>query len=125
MPATLPIMSLHLHYRLCIAEMNFYINVLRIFDDYVKELSDKKDVPDITKGIDHFKKEFIESRKEMDELRHQMHLAKMKLAAFAKTKNPLDFKEDEITSLKHKFETFKKSFAKLRTEFTEFEAKWL
>ncbi len=37
------IMSLHLGYRLWIAEMNFDINVLRIFNDYLEELSSKKD----------------------------------------------------------------------------------
>ena len=36
------IMTLHLEYRLWIAEMNADINVLRIFDDYLKELIRKK-----------------------------------------------------------------------------------
>ena len=35
-------MSLHLQYRLWIAELNFDINVLRIFGDYLTELRTKR-----------------------------------------------------------------------------------
>ena len=38
MNAAPTIMTLHLRYRLWIAEMNFDINVLRIFEDYIKVL---------------------------------------------------------------------------------------
>ena len=38
MPATPSVMSLHLQYRLWIAELNFDINVLRIFGDYLARI---------------------------------------------------------------------------------------
>lgn len=88
MNATPAIMTLHLRYRLWIAEMNFDINVLRIFEDYIKELSNINEQPKVKTGIADFKKKFGDIRKEIDELRHEMHLHKMKLASiYAKANN--------------------------------------
>ena len=84
MPNTPSIMGLHFRYRLWIAEMNSHINIIRIFDDYIAELSSKKNVPAIKEGIDQFKKEFVSLRQQIDDLRHEMHLSKMTLAADSK-----------------------------------------
>ena len=122
------VMSLHLRYRLWIAEMNFYINDLRIFDDYLKELTDKQKEPKVKAGIDYFEKQFIKIREEIDELRHEMHILKMKLAAYAKEGKPLDYKTyqgDHHTVLKQRYSNFRKAFDKVKSEFIEFEGKWL
>ena len=128
MPVAFPIMHLHLRYRLWIAEMNADINVLRIFNDYVLELDSKKRLPEVMKGIDLFKKQFISIRKEIDELSHEMHLIKMKLAAAARAKNPLSkksFREDNHKALKKRYTAFRKTFTKIKKEFGLFEGKWL
>ena len=120
-------MSLHLRYRLWIAEMNLDINVLRIFDDYLKEIATKKDEPEVKTGIDNFGKQFISLRKKIDELRHEMHLIKMKLAAYSKESKRLDYKTYKAAShkdLKKRYLTFRKEFDKVKDEFKDFEGKW-
>jgi len=74
----------HFRYRLWIAEMNLHINIMRIFDDYIAELNSKKNEPAVKKGIEKFQRQFLKLRKEIDELRHEMHLSKMTLAAYSK-----------------------------------------
>ena len=69
-------MSLHLRYRLWIAEMNSDIDVLRIFGDYLKELVSKGDNPEVKNRIDYFQQQFINLRKDIDELRDEMHILK-------------------------------------------------
>ncbi|HVU84928.1 MAG TPA: hypothetical protein VHC50_08810 [Puia sp.] len=128
MSATPSIMSLHLGYRLWIAEMNFDINILRIFNDYLEELSSKKDNAEVNDRIGYFEQRFREIRKEIDELRNEMHLLKMKLASFAREKKPLDYKtytEDNHLGIKSRYREFRKNFDGLRKEFEHFESKWL
>jgi hypothetical protein len=130
MPAKLSIMHLHLRYRLWIAEMNADITILRIFNDYLVELEAKKKglEAEVIKGIDHFKKLFIHLRKEIDQLSHEMHLIKMKLAAAARENKPPDnknFPRDNHSALLKSFTTFRKAFTKAKKEFGLFEGKWL
>lgn len=121
-------MKLHLRYRLYIAEMNLDINVLRIFEDYVKEMEAKKKEPEVNKGILFFQKKFVEFRKEIDELRHEMHLQKMKLAALDRDNKTLDkktYKADNHLDLKKRYKTYRESFDKLKKKFRLFEEEWL
>ena len=128
MPATGSVMHLHLRYRLWIAEMNAAINVLRIFNDYLLEMEAKQLPPVVMKGIANFKNRFASLRKEIDELSHEMHLIKMKLAAAARENKPLDKKsarEDNHRGLKKRYSVFRKTFNRLKKEFAQFEGKWL
>jgi hypothetical protein len=128
MPSTPSTMGLHLRYRLWIADLNSEINVLRIFDDYVKELSSQAKEIEVKNGIDHFKKQSVVARNEIDELRHNMHILKMKLAGYSRDKKVLDFKtykSDNHAALKKRYLAFKKSFEKVKKEFRRFESKWL
>lgn len=128
MNAAPAIMTLHLRYRLWIAEMNSDINVLRIFEDYIKELSCKKEQPEVKKGIADFKEKFGEIRKEIDELRHEMHLHKMKLASISREGKQLDdeaYKAGHHDALKKQYINFRKKIEELKIDFTDFENKWL
>ena len=121
-------MKLHLRYRLYIAEMNFDINVLRIFEDYIQELQSKRNEPDVKKGVDYFKKNFEDLRKEIDELRHEMHILKMKLAALAREKKVFDnksYKEDDHKGIKKRYKAYRKKFLKIKDGFRHFEIEWL
>ena len=121
-------MGLHLRYRLWIAELNAEINVLRIFDDYVKELSTFSKEPEVKTGIAHFKKQFEKSRMEIDELRHEMHMIKMKLAGYSRENKTIDYrtyKSDNHSGLKKRYLAYRKLFEKIKQEFGRFEAKWL
>ena len=118
------ISGLHLQYRLWIADMNADIDVLRILNDYMVDKSAKNKDADIASRISYFKEAFLQLRTEMDELRHEMHLNKMKLASFAKGSN-LSIKaiENSINhkTLKERYKLFKKSFATIKKEYQDFE----
>lgn len=128
MPSTPSTMGLHLRYRLWIAELNSEINVLRICDDYLKDLGPLGKEIEVKNGIDHFKKQFVILRNEIDELRHEMHILKMKLAGYSREKKTLDFKtykSDKHASLKKRYFAYIKLFEKVKKEFRRFEEKWL
>jgi hypothetical protein len=121
------IMGLHLCYRLWIAELNADITVLRIFDDYIKDLTLKQNEEEVKKSIDYFQKQFIGFRKEIDELRDAMHIVKMKLAARARDKKKLDnkpHKTEDNTDLKKRYLAFKKLFENVKNEFIQFQNEW-
>jgi hypothetical protein len=128
MSFTLTIMKLHLRYRLWIAELNADINVLRILNDYLVELENKKNLPEVINGTSNFKKQFADLRKQIDELSHEMHLIKMKLAAAARENKPLTKKslsDDNHKALKRRYAGFRKMFSKTKKDFAKFEGKWL
>ena len=128
MPAIPSIMGLHLRYRLWIAELNSDIIILRIFEDYLEELMLKKSEPQVETGINLFHQQFISLRKENDELKHEMHLLKMKLAAYSKAGETIDndtYRADNHEVLKSRYDNFRKVFDKMKIDFGNFEAKWL
>ena len=116
--------GLHLQYRLWIADMNADITVLRILNDYLVEKSAKNKDAAIVQRINYFKDAFLKLRKEMDDLRHEMHLNKMKLASLGKDPNQsISTIENSInhTALKERYEVFRKSFDNTKKEYQDFE----
>lgn len=119
--------GLHMKYRLRIAEMNRDIDILRIFDDYLTELRSQRSNDDVSKGINRFEKEFVQLRKEIDDLRHQMHLHKMNLAALSREGKVLDdetYKSEDHEGLEKRYFEQRKRFDQMREEFESFESKW-
>jgi hypothetical protein len=128
MPDTPSAMSLHLKYRLWIAELNFDINVLRIFGDYLTELRTRRKEAEVKSKADYFEKTFQNLRNEIDELRHEMHIGKMKLGAFGRDNKPFDYKifnSENQAPLKKRLSVYKTDFKKINSEFEEFEGQWL
>jgi hypothetical protein len=128
MTATPTAMSLHLKYRLWIAELNFDINVLRIFGDYLTELRTRRKEPEVKVKTDYFEKAFQSLRTEIDELRHEMHIGKMKLGAFGRDGKPFEYKQfntENQAPLKKRLAAYKAEFKKLNESFEEFESQWL
>jgi hypothetical protein len=117
-------MGLHLQYRLWIAEMNADINVLRIFDDYLAEITSKNKSGDVLKRIKEYQAQFLNLRNNIDDLRHEMHMNKMNLAAMAK-KPQSSLKSIRKTikyrELKSRYRLFRKTFDKTKREFQRFE----
>lgn len=113
--------GLHLQYRLWIAELNSDITILRIFDDFLDESIMKNN--EALKNTENYKHEFAIIRKEMDELRHEMYLNKMKLAAFAKTQN-ISIKniESDINHpmLENRYNAFRTKFGGIQKDFQIF-----
>lgn len=115
---------LYLQYRLWIAEMNADLTVLRIFDDHCSDLDSPKNSPALKNTLENFNRQFASVRKEIDELKHEMHLVKMKLAAGARNPNAKPQKSgvaDNHPDLKRRYDAFRKNFDKIKKEFTEFE----
>jgi len=122
MPGTPSLLRLHLRYRLWIAEMNENITVLRIFDDHLAELQ-ALNKTSAQQSIDDFKKQFATFRTEIDELKHEMHLQKMNLAAIGresgseeKINNP-----EEHAALEQRYVDFRKRFEGSKESFASYE----
>lgn len=120
-------MGLHMRYRLWIAEMNFYINILRILEDYLIELAAKSNDTAMQDGIAAFKSSFVTMRKEIDDLRHEMHILKMKLAAYSregKTVTEESYQADNHDTIAARFTKFQDSFEAMKKDFAAFESRW-
>jgi len=117
-------MSLHLRYRLWIAGLNFDINVLRILGDDLTELRVKRKESEFRAKSDYFEQQFKGLRTEIDELRHELQLGKMKLGAFSRDTKPFDFKifnKENQAPIKKRLSLYKASFKKINAEFSGFE----
>jgi len=126
MQTTYSTMGLHLCYRLWIADLNADVNILRIFDDYLAELRAKNE-SGVKAGVEDFQKQFTAFRGEIDQLTHDMHIVKMDLAAQAKEgghkqENPADGIHG---SLRKRYDDFRVQFDKVKSDFMQFENKWL
>jgi len=127
MPNVPSITGLHMRYRLWIAEMNYYINILRILEDYLLELAPKNGATEIQDGINRFKEEFVTLRKEIDAQRHEMHILKMKLAAYSregKTITEETYRSDNHDTLEERFSRFQQTFEQMKQEFEGFRTNW-
>ncbi|HEU4576103.1 MAG TPA: hypothetical protein VFS36_13955 [Chitinophagaceae bacterium] len=117
--------SLHLEYRLWIAELNFDINLLRIFNDRLKELAtiSKNDVASSSR-INEFGTKFNACRDTIDELRHRLHIEKMNLAAAARDNKAADAtipQPIDYAQLRDDFFAFRVTFKEVKTDFLRFE----
>jgi hypothetical protein len=128
MPAKPSVMGLHLKYRLWIAELNFDINVLRIFGDYLTELRAKRKEAEVKTKNDYFEKEFRALRTEIDEMRHELHIVKMKMGGYARDTKPFDYRiynKESHSPIKKRLAAYRINFKKINKEFKEFEGQWL
>ncbi|QEC66932.1 hypothetical protein FRZ67_06330 [Panacibacter ginsenosidivorans] len=124
MPGTLYLMKLHLRYRLWIAEMNEDISVLRIFDDHLAELQSRHE-PTTANAVNNYKQQFAGFRKTIDELKHEMHLRKMDIAALTKeevnTEKEKNEKELHVV-LEKRYNDFRKQFDAFKNSFVLLDA---
>ena len=120
------IMGLHLQYRLWIAELNADINALRIFDDYLADIALKNNTDNVINHIKDYNEQFLSLRSKIDDLKHEMHINKMALAAVAKKANPSlrniqrDLKHAELRKL---YKLFRKTFDRTKRSFQKFESR--
>ena len=115
--------SLHLQYRLWIAELNEDINVLRIFNDYLAEVYHKQNNK-YAEPVEALKKRFTNVRNELDAVKHEMHLQKMKLAAIAKSnESSLGEVKEKIqhADIIFRYENFMKQFNGLKQAVVDLE----
>jgi hypothetical protein len=125
MPGQVSIKSLHLEYRLWIAELNFDINLIRIFNDRLIEISEENKSPETKKTLQGFEKKFSSSRDTIDSLRHRMHLEKMNLAAVSRENAKPGLRipvPENYSSIRNDFFDFRVVFNDLKGEFLRFES---
>ncbi len=118
--------SLHLEYRIWIAELNFDINLMRIFKDRINEITAAYPTDEIKIVTCNFEKKFIDSRLVNDELRHRMHIEKMNLTAMNKGKKEANLKTDipgHYEAIKKDLFAFRIHFNELKNDFLGFENK--
>ena len=124
MAETASLKSLHLEYRIWIAELNLDINLIRIFNDRVIEMTGENHPGDSKSIIEVFKSKFNVCRETIDELRHRMHIEKMNLAATAREQsdpyNLTDFLKN-YGIIREDFFAFRVTFNELKNEFLKFE----
>lgn len=119
MAAIPSISNFHLRYRLWIAELNFDINVLRILSDHLHEVLQLQTKTDIQEVIASFEKKFTHLRNEIDELKNDMHLAKMQLAAHSREKQQpgnLPITGDTHASLAQRYKQLREKFESIKKE---------
>lgn len=116
--------SLHLEYRIWIAELNFDINLMRIFKDRIHEIVTAYQTEEIKITTAGFEKRFIDTRTENDDLRHRMHIEKMNLTAMNTGKKESDLNADisgNYEAIKKDFLAYRNHFNKLKNDFLSFE----
>lgn len=121
MSENIALKSLHLEYRVWIAELNFDINLIRIFNDRLLELAAVSKSETIS-----FEKRFNDCRETIDEIRHKMHIEKMNLAAITRDKATFSQYEAKIPenhkNIRDDFFKFRVLFNDLKSEFLRFES---
>jgi hypothetical protein len=115
--------SLHLEYRLWIAELNFDITLIRIFNDRLTEivLADSSIKSAETVKLEN---KLSGTRKSIDDLTHRMQIEKMNLAASSRETSDPRFKINvpgNYVSIRNDFFNFRISFNELKSEFLKYE----
>ena len=124
MSETVSCKSLHLEYRLWIAELNYSITLIRIFHDRLEEL--QKDMPDnaVLSAIPGLSAKLSDSRAVIDELTHRMQIEKMNLARISRESRVINVRiplPDNYSANRNDFYSFRTSFETLKAELLNLE----
>ena len=103
--------------------MNFDINVIRIYKDYLQELSADTREDNLIKKAGDFEKTLQSFPNDIDDLRNEMHLLKMKLAGQIRKQKQGEAvagKTDDHAGLKTRYVNFRKRFETLKSDLSVF-----
>lgn len=123
MPAVPSMISLHLRYRIWIAELNLDINLIRIYKDYLNDLASAGNDNSAGASVSKFEQGLENCRTEIDELKNDLHLLKMKLAGYTRKQKVFDnetYKADDHAGMKQRYTGFRKKFESLKNELSVF-----
>lgn len=116
MANTLTLKQLHLQCRLRIADLNHYINSLRIFSDYLYE-SSPAPANTSTAATHKYEKQFTGLRAEIDSVSNELHLTKMNLARAYKSEPDGDVSAFDAKA----FQGLQSRYSHLKTRITQLE----
>jgi hypothetical protein len=123
---TFPIQRLHLEYKLWIAELNFNIEMINVFEAHLENIvTPNLYNKDVLGKIEHFQNQFIRQHEVIDELKHDLHTSEIQLAAFTHEMAPVGYEFERLdnhSGLRERFLIFRKIFNDLKEEFHSFES---
>jgi len=122
----MPIRNLHLEYKFWIVELNFFKEMLRIFQNHLESISSANPYnKKIRPQIEHFQNQFLLQWEAIDELKHDLNISEKQLAAFTRDMAMVGYEFERLdnhSSVREKFLTCRKLFNELKEEFHCFES---
>jgi hypothetical protein len=128
MITTLPPVKLHGEYQLWIAELNFDIELIKIFEGHLAYIASRNSSKKLSAHIEQFQNQFIRQREVIDELKHDLNISEKQLAAFVRDMANVGFDNERLDNhpeLRERFLTFHNLFEDLKTRFRHFESEHL
>jgi hypothetical protein len=129
MVTTMPIKNLHLEYKFWIVELNFYKEMLNIFQSHLENVvAENPNNKQIRPQVEHFQNQFFLQREVIDELKYDLNISERQLASFTKEMALVGYEFERLdnhSNLRDKFLTFRKIFNELKEEFHHFEGEQL
>jgi len=128
MITTLPPRKLHVEYQSWIAELNFDIELIRIFEGHLEYITSQTNSKKLLAKVEQFQNQFIRQREVIDELRHDLNISEKQLAAFVRDMAPIGYENERLdnhSELREKFLTFRDLFEELKIRFRYFESEHL
>ncbi len=125
---TLPPRKLHLEYKRWIVELNFDIELIKIFEDHLTSIASHNAAKKLLPQIEQFQNQLICQREVIDELKHDLNISERQLAAFVREMVPVGFENERLdnhSELRKRFLTFRNLFEDLKSRFRQFETEWM
>jgi len=125
---TLPPRQLHLEYKLWIVELNYDIEIIKIFEDHLASIASHNAAKKLLPQIEQFQNQLICQREVIDELKHDLNISERQLAAFVREMVPVGFENERLdnhSELRKRFLTFRNLFEDLKSRFRQFETEWM
>ena len=126
MNATLPVEDLHVEYKLWIAELNFDLEMLNIFELHLENIIPRNgDNKDVLAQTEHFQNQFICQREIIDQLKHDLNVSEKQLASFTNYMLPVGYEFERLDNhpqLRERLFMHRKIFKDLKGEFRLFES---
>jgi hypothetical protein len=128
MITTLAPYKLHVEYQFWIAELNFDMELLEIFESHLVYAAAGNTARKLMPRIEQFQNQFIRQREVIDELKHDLNISEKQLAAFVREMAPVGFENERLdnhSELRERFLVFRELFEDLKTRFRHFESEWM
>ena len=129
MVTTMPIRNLHLEYKFWIVELNFFKEMLHIFQSHLAKIIDEnRDNKKIGPQVEHFQNQFILHHEVIDELKHDLNISEKQLASFTREMALVGYEFERLdnhSAVRDRFLTARKIFNDLKEEFHRFQSEFL
>jgi len=128
MITTLPPYKLHIEYQLWIAELNFDIELIKIFESHLSFIVSHNSSKRLLAHVEQFQNQFIRQREVIDEIKHDLNISEKQLASFVRDMVPIGFENERLdnhSEARERFLVFRDLFEELKNRFRHFETEHL